>query len=67
MRGHYVGHMNMHNKVKAFKCLHCPRPLLTGPVFGGTYETVTVANSLSEGIGHLAYTVSCVTDGQILK
>lgn len=25
MRGHYIGHMNMHNKVKAFKCAHCPR------------------------------------------
>ena len=25
MRGHYVGHMNMHNKVKAFKCLRCPK------------------------------------------
>lgn len=25
MRGHYVGHMNMHNKVKAFKCHACPR------------------------------------------
>ena len=25
MRGHYIGHMNMHNKVKAFKCPSCPR------------------------------------------
>ena len=25
MRGHYVGHMNMHNKIKTFTCLKCPK------------------------------------------
>ena len=25
MRGHYIGHMNMHNQVKAFQCTTCSK------------------------------------------
>lgn len=25
MKGHYIGHMNMHNNVKTFECQRCPR------------------------------------------
>lgn len=57
MRGHYVGHMNMHNKVKAFQCQKCPKAFahksslryhVRNSDCGKCFEVVSVKNELPE-------------------